>query len=98
MIVRVWGSADEHALEFKQSKSGGWEVVVPPDLRDGQYAALIRAENIAGQRAMWTGILYMSGGVARLTLKESRFTAWLSPERIRVRKLPRRFTLTLREG
>lgn len=79
-IVRVWGRADEVDLVFRHISGNDWAVNVPPDLSDGQYACEIHAENNYGERAMWTGILYMHCGNACLHLAPSRFVLWLLPE------------------
>ena len=78
-IIRVWGKADDLALEYSLGEDGLWYARVPPDLTDGQYAAEIRAMNRCGEIGFWTGILYMHSGRAFLRLKPQRFVLWLQP-------------------
>lgn len=82
-IVRVWGKADNFDIEFKKSeKSGGkWLCAIPPDTKDGQYATEIFGINEYGEKAYWTGILYMCGGVCHLEIMAQPFTFWLSERR-----------------
>lgn len=94
-IVRVWGYADSFALEFSQVSPEDWEVNVPPDLSDGQYAVELHAMNAAGLLAMWTGILYMFDGRCRIVLRRERFMAWLYPACVSMEPSPQRVTFAL---
>lgn len=86
-IVRVWGRADEIDLVFRHISGNGWAVNVPPDLSDGQYACEIHAENNYGERAMWTGILYMSAGVCCLKINAQRYVLSLLPSALSMQPL-----------
>ncbi len=78
-IIRVWGKADDLALEYTLGADGLWYAQVPPDLTDGQYAAEVRAMNRCCEIGFWTGILYMHSGRATLYLKPQRYILWLQP-------------------
>ncbi len=97
MIMRVWGKADEFDLEFRPVGKH-WEVSVPPDLSDGQYAVIIYAIATNSELGMWTGILYMSGGVGCLKINNERFSIWLQPDRNIIETTLNRKTLILKEG
>ena len=86
-IVKVWGKADNLALEYTKGGDGLWYANVPADLEDGEYAAEVYARNACGATAFWTGILYMHSGRARLVLKPQPYVLWLQPPAV---------TLTLR--
>ena len=81
-IIRVWGKADSFDIEFVHIKGGIWSCQIPPDTKDGQYAAEIHAVNEYGETAYWTGILYMCGGVCHLEIMAQPFTFWLSERRL----------------
>ena len=83
-IVRVWGFVDGSEIVFSKGAHGNWETAVPPDLSDGQYAAEILAENGFGERAIWSGILYMHNGKACLHLNDMKYTFWLEPMAVNI--------------
>ncbi|MBR1810993.1 MAG: Ig-like domain-containing protein [Clostridia bacterium] len=84
-IVRVWGKADNLALEYLRGDDGLWYANVPPDIKDGEYAAEIYAQNTCGATAFWTGILYMHSGRARLILKPQPYVLWLQPPAVELK-------------
>jgi hypothetical protein len=96
MITRVWGKADGFALELTRS-GGKWVIAVPPDVSDGQYAVELHALSSGGETGMWTGILYMSGGVC-VRLEFERFAGWLQPERYCAELQPERYIITMKAG
>jgi hypothetical protein len=97
MIVRVWGKADNIDLEL-HLVGKVWEVMVSPDLSDGQYAVTLYAATSSGEIGMWTGILFMSAGVACLRLSNDRFVVWLQPERTSTDCLNDRNKIIIKEG
>ncbi len=66
-IVSVVAYLDEKKYTLTRN-SGGWCVIVPPDLKDGQYDTLIVGTNEAGEEGAWSGILYMLTGNACLKI------------------------------
>ena len=80
-VTRVWGRADAFEIEFAKQTDGKWCVNIPPDLKDGQYAVELYAQNSYGERAYWTGILYMHNGRACLYLNKTSCVLWLRPLR-----------------
>lgn len=85
-IIRVWGTADNIALELKQN-NGRWVCNLPPDLVDGQYAIQLFAMRGNGETGMWTGVLYITNGIRCLHLNKEKYTLWLMPELIRIQEL-----------
>lgn len=79
VITRVWGRADTFDIEFSERTDGKWYINIPPDLTDGQYAVELYAQNSYGERAYWTGILYMHNGRACLHFNKKSCTLWLRP-------------------
>lgn len=69
-ILRVWGKADSFDIEFTHEGGTRWKCFVPPDTKDGQYAAEIWAVNEFGELAYWTGELFMVNGVCCLQLNK----------------------------
>ena len=68
MILRVWGTADEHEIVFKLNNDGLWEVSVPTDLSDGQYVVELYAQDDYGFTIFYTGMLYIFDGKATLIM------------------------------
>ena len=66
-VVRVWGKADEYDIEMSLT-GDRWTASVPLNLEEGKYACQLFAQSLAGRIGVWTGFLYMSGGVARFDL------------------------------
>ncbi|MBR3767514.1 MAG: Ig-like domain-containing protein [Clostridia bacterium] len=95
LITRVWGRADAFDIEFTQRLDGKWYVNIPPDLTDGQYAVEIYVQNIYGERAYWTGILYMHNGRACLHLSKTSCTLWLRPSMCSLNFIHRKTELKL---
>ena len=81
-IIKVWGRADAYALEYSLCPDGLWEVSVPPDLTDGQYAAEIWARNRCGETGYWSGFLFMHRGRAKLYLIPRKYSLWMQPPRV----------------
>ena len=79
-IIRVWGVADSFTLEYSEGTDGRWNVSVPADLQDGQYAVEIFAQNRIGAIGFWAGILYMHRGKAVLHLFSKKYDLWLMPQ------------------
>lgn len=81
-IKRVWGGADNFALDFAYSeKKKRWvSADFPPDFEDGQYVCELFAEHINGNISIWTGILYVSNGAACLHIKQEPFRLVLLKE------------------
>ena len=79
-VIRVWGNADSLSIEFTHVGGGIWQCQVPPDTKDGQYAAQISAINEFGETAYWTGILYMCSGVCCFKLFPKPFLLWFSEQ------------------
>ena len=78
-ICRVWGVANGDALEYSLAEDGRWDVLVPANLQDGQYAVEIFAQNRIGAIGHWTGILYMHQGQATLHLFSKKYNLWFLP-------------------
>ena len=76
-IVRVWGKADNFGIEFTHEGGTRWNCSVPPDTKDGQYAAEIWAINEFGELAYWTGELFMVNGVCCLRFDDSPYRIWV---------------------
>lgn len=80
MVVRVWGRADQFELVF--SPVGAfWQAVVPADLKDGQYAVELYCEDDSGNRAYWTGMLYLNNSQnVRVRIEADKFKVWLTAD------------------
>lgn len=90
MITAVCGSADGHELVLAPTGSG-WQATLPPDLTDGQYVVTLTAADEAGNISDYRGILYLCGGIGRLTMQQE-FPAILPlPDRLAVHLLPERW-------
>lgn len=76
-ILRVWGKADSFDIEFTHEGGTRWKCSVPPDTKDGQYAAEIWAVNEFGELAYWTGELFMVNGVCCLRFDDSPYRIWV---------------------
>lgn len=92
-IVRMYGSADEHELEFSPTPAGVWEVFVPPDVTDGMYIVEIFADAKNGEQAYWTGVLYLCQGTPCLEVKPDSVSIRMAPERSGLAYLPDRSEL-----
>lgn len=77
----MWGTADKISLEFNYLYDGYWSVIIPPDLDDGWYAAVLYAQNKNGRIGTWNGLLFVSNGYSCLRLNQELFTIWLEPQR-----------------
>ncbi len=95
VITRVWGRADTFDIEFSERTDGKWYVNIPPDLTDGQYAVELYAQNSYGERAYWTGILYMHNGRACLHLNKTSCSLWFRPLRCSLNLIKRKSVLNL---
>lgn len=96
-ILRVWGKADNLDIEF--SKEGErWACTVPPDTKDGQYAAEIHVINEFSQTAYWTGTLYMCNGVCHLEIKEVPYVIMFSKNTDRLFFLEQSHEIIIRKG
>ncbi len=95
VITRVWGRADAFDIEFTKRSDGKWYVNIPPDLTDGQYAVELYAQNSYGERAYWTGILYMHNGRACLHFNKKSCTLWLRPLQCSLKFVGRKTELKL---
>lgn len=95
VITRVWGRADAFDIEFTKRSDGKWYVNIPPDLTDGQYAVELYAQNSYGERAYWTGILYMHNGRACLHFNKKSCTLWLRPLQCSLKFVERKTELKL---
>lgn len=96
-IIRVWGRADRFDIEFSRidiNRDDQWEVSIPPDLSDGQYAVEIHAINRAGYTDFWTGILYMANGnLIYFRLYDSNYIVTMSPDIYEIHELSIRYTI-----
>lgn len=81
-VKRVWGTADNIALEFKYLGRERWETTVPPDTKDGVYAVELWAINGAGELGYWAGELFMCSGVCCIEIEQSGFQIWIKPRRL----------------
>ena len=86
-ILRVWGKADSFDIEFTYEGGTRWKCSVPPDTKDGQYAAEIWAVNEFGELAYWTGELFMVNGVCCLRFDDSSYRIWLKTAATSIGKL-----------
>ncbi len=94
--VRVWGCADQYNLTFEQTTSGDWHAAVPADLKDGQYAVELWAENAIGEQTYWTGILYMMNSrMVCIRLTEESYQVILLPERLDVNIMESRYHVVI---
>ena len=96
-ILRVWGKADSFDIEFSKTE-GLWVCTVPPDTKDGQYAAEVHAINEFGQTAYWTGTLYMCNGICHLELKETPYVIMFLSETDRLCFFEQSHEITIRKG
>ena len=78
MVTRVWGKADSFELVFSPLGNDVWNAIVPPDLEDGQYIVELYCEDDMGNRAYWTGILYLNNrGQVCVRIEADKFKVWL---------------------
>lgn len=96
-ITRVWGKADSFYIEFTHAGGTRWKASVPPDRKDGVYAAEIWAVNEFGETAYWAGELFMCGGVCCIEIQQSGFQIWIQPRKHQLEFLDRR-QLIVRKG
>jgi len=77
MVTRLWGKADSFELVF--SPIGElWQTEVPADLEDGQYVVELYCEDDGGNRAYWTGILYLNKSeCVKVRIVADKFKLWL---------------------
>lgn len=86
-ILRVWGKADSFDIEFNYESGTRWKCSVPPDTKDGQYAAEIWAINEFSELAYWTGELFMCNGVCCLRFDDSPYRIWVKTTATSIGKL-----------
>jgi hypothetical protein len=87
MVTRVWGKADSFELVFSPSGSSleHWTAIVPIDLQDGQYAVELYCEDDKGNRAYWTGMLYLSNsGNVSIRIVADKFKIWFEVDDMKV--------------
>lgn len=81
MVTKVWGKADRFELVFSNLGNDNWAANVPADLEDGQYVVELHCEDEEGNRAYWTGILYMSNSEnASVRIVADKFKLWMMNE------------------
>ena len=81
MVTRVWGKADSFELVFSSLGNDRWDAVVPADLEDGQYVVELYCEDDSGNRAYWTGILYLcNADKVSLRIIADKFKLWMEAE------------------
>lgn len=83
MVIRVWGKADRLELVFSNLGNDNWVASVPADLEDGQYVVELYCEDDGGNRAFWTGILYLSNSEnASIRIVADKFKVWMVNEKV----------------
>lgn len=83
MVVKVWGKADRFELVFSCLGNDNWTASVPADLEDGQYVIELYCEDDGGNKAYWTGILYLSNSEnASVRIIADKFKLWMMNEEV----------------
>ena len=97
-IVKVWGTCDERQVEFKHEGGITWSCVVPPDFKDGVYAAEFFAIDALDRLGHWSGFLYMSSGVCHFKIKEEKIKLWFVLKKYEIEIKDSRYKIFFKKG
>lgn len=97
-IVKVWGTCDERQVEFKHEGGITWSCVVPPDFKDGVYAAEFFAIDALDRLGHWSGFLYMSSGVCHFKIKEEKIKLWFVLKKYEIEIKDSKYKIFFKKG